>query len=255
MQKYPHSLTIVLMSKVSKGVALLFFSLVCATLFSIKPGYADILQSSHYQIEESVIGTDDINKSSSASYNSTSATGSLVVGNSASGNFQVDAGSVTTKDPNLSVIINNGGVNFGSFSATAPTVATSIFSVLNYTSYGYIVQLVGSAPTNGSHVIPPMTATGPSITGTEQFGINLVANSLPVSVGANPDNGQFGFGTVAGNYSTPNQYRYNSGETIASALKSSGVTTYTISYLVNVAGLTPGGVYSGDQTIIVTGRY
>jgi hypothetical protein len=243
------------MSKVLKGVTLLSFSFTCVILLCVRPGYADILQSSNYQIEESIIGTDDINKSSSANYNSTSATGSLVVGNSASGNFQVDSGSVTTKDPNLSVIINNGGVNFGSFSATASTVTTSSFSVLNYTSYGYIVQLVGSTPTNGAHVIPPMTATGPSVAGTEQFGINLVANTLPVSVGANPDNGQFGFGAVAGNYSTPNQYRYNSGETIASAPKSSGVTTYTISYLVNVAGLTPGGVYSGDQTIIVTGRY
>jgi hypothetical protein len=243
------------MSKVLKVVALLSFSLVYAVLIGVKPGYADILQSSHYQIEESIIGTDDINKSNSTTYNSTGATGSLVVGNTASGNFQVDTGSVTTKDPNLSVIINSGNVSFGNFSATAPTVTTSSFSVLNYTSYGYIVQLVGSTPTNGSRVIPPMTTTGPSIVGNEQFGINLVANTLPVSVGTNPNNGQFGFGTVNANYSTPNQYRYNSGETIASAPKSSGVTTYTISYLVNVAGLTPGGVYSGNQTLIVTGRY
>ena len=72
---------------------------------------------------------------------------------------------------------------------------------------------------------------------------------------ANPDHGQFGFGSAATNYDTPNFYRYVDGATIASAPKSSGVTIYTLTYLVNVGSLTPGGIYSSNQTLIVIGTY
>ena len=37
--------------------------------------------------------------------------------------------------------------------------------------------------------------------------------------------------------------------------KSSGITNYTITYLLNVAGLTPGGEYRSDQTLVVLGTY
>jgi hypothetical protein len=100
-----------------------------------------------------------------------------------------------------------------------------------------------------------MSTTTTSQIGVEQFGINLVANTSPTSFGANPDNGQFGFGSITANYATANNYRYVDGETVAQATKNSGVTTYTISYVTNVATLTPGGQYSADQTIIVTGTY
>jgi hypothetical protein len=104
-------------------------------------------------------------------------------------------------------------------------------------------------------VIDPLTTASTSQTGVEQFGVNLVANTLPVSVGANPNNGQFGFGEAATNYNTSNSYRYVSGEAIAKAPKSSGLTTYTLSYLVNVDSLTPGGQYTSNQTLVVTGTY
>lgn len=58
-----------------------------------------------------------------------------------------------------------------------------------------------------------MNILGPSQTGLEQYGINLVANTQPVSLG-NPDNGQFGFGSVANNYAVPNKYFYQDGDTI-----------------------------------------
>jgi hypothetical protein len=228
--------------------------LFCLSLGLTKT-YADTLQSAHYQIDESSIGVSDLNQGSSTNYQATGATGDLSIGNSASNNYQINAGSQTTPDPALSFTVNSGNINFGSFSSSTATVTTATFSVSNYTSYGYVVQIFGNPPTNGSHTISTMSTTGSSQSGTEQFGINLVANTSPVSVGTNPDNGQFGFGSVAANYATPNQYRYVSGDTIAQAPKSSGLTNYTITYLVNVAGLTPGGIYSSNQTLIVTGTY
>lgn len=216
---------------------------------------AESLQSENYTIDESSIGVSNLNQSSSTSYQATSATGALSVGNSNSSNFQIDAGTKTTHDPTLSFSIPSGSINFGNFSSTGPTVTTSTFSVLNYTSHGYVVQIVGDAPKSGDHTITAMAETGLSQIGTEQFGINLVANTSPFNFGSNPDNGQFGFGTVVSNYSTSNQFRFVSGETIVSAPKSSGQTNYTISYLVNVDALTPGGQYSCSQVLIATGTY
>lgn len=211
--------------------------------------------STNYRFDETSITGGGLIQSNSANFQSSSSLGDLGVGNTASGNYQIEAGSQTTDDPALSFIINSVNANFGDFSATTAATATASFSIINYTAYGYVVHITGSSPSNGAHTIPAMATTDSSLPGTEQFGINLVANTSPISFGANPDHGQFGFGSATANYGTPNVYRFVSGESIASAPKSSGQTTYTISYIVNVGSLTPGGQYAGDQTIIVTGTY
>jgi hypothetical protein len=216
---------------------------------------AQALQSTNYKFDESSVGVDTLEQSTSSSYQSSSATSNLTVGNSSSTNYQVESGTITPHDPTLSFYISDVPANFGTFSATTAATATASFSVSNYTSYGYAVQIFGDPPSYGSHIIDAMTETGPSVPGTQQFGINLVANTSPISFGSNPDNGQFGFGSVTTNYSTANSFRYVSGETIATSSKSSGKTSYTISYIVNVDNLTIGGQYTSNQTIIVTGTY
>ena len=213
------------------------------------------LQSSNYKFNESSVGAGGLIQSSSANYQGRDTIGDIAIGNSTSSNYQVDSGGTTTNDPSLSFSVGGGNISFGNFSSTSSTVTTTTFSVLNYTSYGYVVQVVGTPPTNGATTIAPMTTTGPPQVGISQFGINLVANTSPSSIGANPNNGQFGFGQVAASYGTSNQYRYVSGETVALAPKSSGLTSYTITYMVNVPALTPGGQYTCDQTLIVTGTY
>lgn len=212
-------------------------------------------QSSNYKFDETSLGTSSLIESSSANFQGRTGAGDLGVGNAASSNFQVEAGSQTSPDPVLAFAIEDSSGDFGNFSATEATVATTSFSVTNYTSYGYVVQVEGTPPTNGTHVIDALTTTSTPTTGTEQFGLNLVANTIPSSVGANPNNGDFGFGEAANNYDVTNQFRFVSGDIIAQAPKSSGKTIYTISYLVNVEALTPGGQYRSNQTVIVTGTY
>lgn len=213
------------------------------------------LQSTNYRFEESVLGGGGLQQSGSANYQVTGTLGDSATGESASSGFQVQAGNKTSPDPVLRFSVNSGNVSLGNFSASNTASATASFSVSNYTSYGYAVQIVGEAPKMGSTTITPLSSTDSPIIGMKQFGINLVANTAPSSLGANPDQGQFGFGVAAPNYSTPNQYRFVSGETIATAPKSSGVTNYTISYIVNVDPLTPGGQYQALQTLICTGTF
>lgn len=213
------------------------------------------LQSTNYMIDEDSIGTGNMLQSSSANYQARDGINDLVIGNSGSANYQLLGGAKTDPYPWLTFAITSSNVGLGVLSSATTATGTATFSVLNYTSYGYIVQITGNSPTNSAHTITPMNIAGSSQTGVEQFGINLVANTLPISLGANPDNGQFGYGSVNANYSATNNYRYVNGDIIAQAPKSSGLTNYTISYIVNVTPLTPGGQYTTDQSLVVTGTY
>lgn len=243
------------MRRIGKILAGILVAIIVSTLCCASIALADPLRSTNYLFQETQLG--GVGNSGAASTNFQSQTSGGILGNtnSASGNFQINAGNTTTNDPTLQFAILSGSVGFGSFSAGTPSTATATFQVSDYTSYGYVVQIFGTPPTNGSHTLTNMLSTAPSQAGVEQFGINLVANTSPTSVGANPDHGQFGFGSAASNYNTTNNYRYVSGDVIVTGPKSGGLTTYTISYLVNVSSLTPGGQYSGSQTIICTGTY
>ena len=232
------------------GLVIFFCALVPASA-----AYAETLQSPNYRFDESTVGAGGLVQSSSANYQGGNSLGDIAVGNSASANYQIMSPARNSDDPTLSVQIHSTAASFGSFSATSPSMATASFSVSNYTAFGYVVQIEGAPPKNGNRTIPALTSEASSEVGTEQFGINLVANTSPSSVGANPDQGEFGAGVAHPDYATPNKYHYASGDVIASAPKSSGITKFTISYLVNVAPLTKGGMYKTDQTIIVVGTY
>ncbi len=230
------------------------YSLV-SVLLCVGASYAQTPSSSNYLLKEDTIGSGGLNDSTSTNYNVTNSIGDLGVGNTASGNFQAETGSQTNDAPTLSFALESSPSGFGELSSATTATATASFSVKNYTSYGYIVQVTGDSPTNSPKVITPLATPSDPITGTSQFGINLVHNTLPLSFGANLDNGQFGFGQVDTDYATPNKYKYLSGDTVARAPKSSGKTVYTISYIINVEPLTPGGQYTAAHTLIVTGTY
>jgi hypothetical protein len=104
-----------------------------------------------------------------------------------------------------------------------------------------------------------MTSQGSPTPGTEQFGINLVANTSPVSFGADPSpqpDSSFASGQAATGYDTTNQFKYNVGDTIAQTQSNGwGLTNYTISYIANIAVLTPAGKYSAVQDMVAVTTY
>lgn len=215
-------------------------------------------QSANYRFDETAIGNGGFQESSSANYNARVGIGDLSVGRAESSSFNVEAGSRTDADPFLKVTVTDATADFGYFSPSTAATATATFEVVNYTSYGYAVQIIGDPPTFGSNQIDPLTSNSASAPGSEQFGLNMVANATP-SVGVNPDNGtapdDFGFGEAAPNYNTADSFRYVEGETVALAPKSSGKTVYTISYLVNVGSRTAAGQYTTSHSVVVTGTY
>lgn len=216
--------------------------------------FAETSSSSSYQFIETDLGGGGIVPSSSPNYKSALSLGDNAVGNSKSDGYQFDSGSQTTANPSLSFSVDSA-TPLGRFSPTTTSTATSTFSVINYTSYGYIIMITGEPPAYHSHELPAMTTASAPTPGQEEFGINLVKNTVPDNFGADPSHGLFAFGDASTNYDTPNEFRYVSGDTIASAPKSSGKTTYTISYVADVAGLTPGGQYSTNLSLICVGTY
>jgi hypothetical protein len=224
----------------------------------LAPTNADAINSTNYQINEDFIGGGGNTRSTSPNYISQDTIGGGAAGGAAGTAFRSISGVQTTNDPTLTVQINSASVNLGSLSTSLTRTGTASFDVLNYTSYGYLVKLLGNPPDNGNHTLTNMSSQAASATNTEQFGINLKANTAPTTFGAEalqvPDN-TFSFGVAATGYNTANQYKYVSGDTIASAPKSSGKTTYTISFIANISNNTPGGSYSGRQTLVVIGTY
>jgi hypothetical protein len=208
-------------------------------------------------IDEGFVGGGGLLQSQSGHFQAAASSGDTAVGSSSSTSYITDPGYTTTNDPALTFIVPTGAVNFPDLSPLAASTTTTTFSVINYTSFGYVVQIFGSPPSNGSHTITAMSTLGASQAGNEQFGINLTANISPTTFGAAPDNGTptFGYGSVTTGYNTANNFKYVSGDTIARASKSSGKTNYTISYIINTTTLTPGGQYSAHQQLICTGTY
>jgi hypothetical protein len=250
--------------KLRRAAARRLFARSCV-IFSVGvvvgwPITATAIQSTNYQIQEDFVGGVGGSYSSSATYQALDSGGGATVGDSASTSYRTQSGAATTNDPNLSFAVNTSSVALGTLSTTTARTGTATFSVLNYTSYGYVVQILGNPPTSGGHSLTAMSGAA-STTGTEQFGINLVANTLPATlsgVSADPQqvpSSSFSYGTYGTGYGTANTYKYNSGDTIAQATQSSGQTTYTVSYVANISATTQAGSYSGAQTLICTGTY
>lgn len=220
--------------------------------------FAQSQSSQSYRLEESFIGPGGTVESSSASYKESSTAGDIGVGETLSANYKAQAGFNTTDDPRLVMIVNTSSINFGQLSTAVTTTATSTFSVLNYTAHGYAVFTIGAPPSIPGYTLTGVNPTTTSQVGVEQYGINLKANTSPISFGAEPvqvPSGSFSFGAASSGYNTANNYRYVAGEQIAESLQTSGETDFTISYIVNASNTTPAGAYQGTQSLVVVGTY
>lgn len=214
--------------------------------------------STNYQIEESYIGPGGQLDSSSASYQARASLGDTGVGNSSSANFDLWAGYTTTDDPYIEMVVPADVEDVGVLTASTTGTADHTFYVRTYLASGYAVTSYSDPPENNNYTLSNLTSPTASSAGTEQFGINLVANTVPTTFGANPSqvpDGTFSFGFASTGYDTANLYKYVKGDTIAESNSSSGRTDYTISYILNIQPLTPGGVYVMRHNLIATSTF
>jgi hypothetical protein len=148
--------------------------------------------------------------------------------------------------------VSGSTLDFGDFSPTATRAGTSVMQAQTNAANGYVITVNGTTLASGVNTIPSLTSQTASTLGASQFGLNIRANTVP-GVGANPSGG--GSGTFNGNYGTPNQYRFNSGDVVAQAAAPTDANTFTSSYIVNIGGSQAAGVYTATMTYICTASF
>jgi hypothetical protein len=214
--------------------------------------------SATYQVNEVFMGTGGELNACSTTYCSKQSVGETGVGNPKSATYQARAGFNTDRTPFLEFIVSGTNVDIGFLSSGSTTTTTATFSVKNYLSSGYSVVTVSGPPKNNTYTMNALSSPTASSAGTEQFGMNLVANTSPTTFGANPSqnpSAAFSFGAAAPGYNTPNFYKYVAGDTIASSTSSSGETDFTISYIYNISNLTPGGKYTFNDVLVASATF
>ena len=242
--------------------SILLFVLVSTT---VNVSAADS-SSSSYSVDQVNFNAGSQASACSATYCSKQTAGDTAVGNASGTAFQMIAGSNTDRDPYIAFSTTGGTTDLGLLSTAGTATATATFAIKTYLASGYVVVLASNPPTApglGAHTFNALaTPTAAATPGTsEQFGINLVANttgcgaptnfgSAPVQV---PDN-TFSYGSAATGYNTCGLFKYVKGDTIASSTKSSGETDFTMSFIYNITGVTPSGQYAftGDLVAVST---
>lgn len=143
-------------------------------------------------------------------------------------------------------------LNLGTLTTSTTGSGTSQLGAATNAGSGYAITVAGSTLTAGAYTITANSSNAASTQGTEQFGLNLAANTTP-SVGQAPDG--TGTGTATANYATSNSYRFVTGETIASTSAADNFRRYTVSYIANAAGATEPGTYSTTLTYVCTATF
>jgi len=138
-------------------------------------------------------------------------------------------------------------------SASASSTGSHTMTLGTNGNSGASVTVTGTTLTYGTTTIAACASGCTSTVGTAQFGLNLVANTSP-AVGAAPS-GSAPIGAAATGYATANNFRFNSGDTVASAGSPINTTTFTVAYLANIAALTPAGTYSTSLTYNATANF
>ncbi len=143
-------------------------------------------------------------------------------------------------------------INLGTLSSQATATATSQLAASTNSFNGYAIYILGSTMTSGNNIITPVTAPSPSLTGVNQFGINLRQNTNP-NVGADP----IGLGTAAPSpgYNQPNDFTFVPGSQIVNSPLSTQFNLLTVTYIANVSNNDPPGIYNTTLTYLASTQF
>ena len=222
------------------------------------PVFADESSSTNYKVDQTFFGSGGELENSSANYKAKTTVGELGVGETSSANYRAFAGFNTTDAPYIEFVVTADNIDLGYLDTASAKTANGTFSIRAWQSQGYVVVTASDPPVNstGGQFLAPLVGGGATSPGTEQFGVNLVANTTPVNFGAAPvQTNSYAFGQAATGYNTANNFRYNKGDIVAQATQSSSVTNYTMSYLFNISPVTPAGSYTFNHILVATATY
>lgn len=210
--------------------------------------------SQNYQMVETEFGSGGLSESCSEGFCATTSLGQAGSGSSATApEFMKSA----YTEPILEMIITTGESNLGVLTTEHTATKTMHVKIRNYLSGGYMLQIIGDPPKFEGHTLATPSVPTASKPGIEQFGMNIVKNTIP-TIGADPvqepaDAGVFG--EAEPGYAAANMFKYASGDVFARSTQDSGGTDYTVSMIVNISNATPSGHYAGDFSAVLIPMY
>lgn len=143
--------------------------------------------------------------------------------------------------------------DMGTLSPSSTLTAQSQMAVGTNASGGFAITANGLSMSAGTNSIDPLEVPTESVQGTNQFGMNLVANSLP-QIGGDPE-GEWTNAIGSADYSIPNKYKYKPGDVVAYSPNVSLMKKFTVSYIVNSSDDLHPGVYSTTISFVASGRF
>lgn len=143
-------------------------------------------------------------------------------------------------------------VALGTLSTSTTGSGTSELGVTTNASTGYAITINGATLTSGGNTITALASQTASTQGNSQFGVNLKDNATP-NVGTEVSGA--GTATASANYGTVDQYRFVTGDTIASKGSQDDFRLFTVSYIANIANATVAGSYTATMTYICTATF
>lgn len=143
--------------------------------------------------------------------------------------------------------------DMGTLSPDSTLTAQSQMAVGTNASGGFAITANGLPLSAGTSVIDGPETPTESKAGDNQFGINLVENSIP-AVGSNPE-GTWANAVASPDYSESNKYKYIPGDVVAFSPNVSLMKKFTVSYVVNSSEDLKPGVYTTTITYIASGRF
>ncbi len=241
------------------GVRLIYLCLMLVLAWPVSV-LAQSSSSDNYKVDQTFFGTGGETDLNSDNYRGRATVGELGIGETSSLNYRAYAGFNTTDEPYLEFVVTGSNIDLDYLDTNQPKTANGSFYVRAWQTNGYVVRTESSPPQNefGSQQLSPLAIPSSSVPGTEQFGINLVENSSPTTFGANPvqvPDASFSFGEVSAGYDIPDNYKYSQGDIIASSPRSTSVTIYTLSYIMNISKNTPSGQYTFNHVLVATATY
>lgn len=148
--------------------------------------------------------------------------------------------------------IEGNYLNLGDFASNRATTGQLQMAIATNAANGYMVSIDGQTMASGGNALPPLSVPSSSGPGTNQFGINLRANSNPTS-GADPIGP--GSGSPTARYNGINKFAFQKGDVLASSVNPDDYRKYTVTYLVNIRNDQPAGVYAGTYTYVGMGNF
>jgi hypothetical protein len=165
------------------------------------------------------------------------------------------AGQITVTaaiDESVTFTLAAATVPLGTLTTSSTGAGTSSMTASTNAASGYSVTVNGTTLMSGSNPIAALASPTASTMNTAQFGINLMANTTPAIGTAASGSGT---GVPATGYGTANQFKFVSGDTVASATVPTNSNTFTTSYIANINGAAAAGSYSTLLTYIATANY